>query len=193
MSDTQYGMVIDLRSCTGCQTCVLSCKTSNEVAGGNYWSHVLDYNENELYMPVSADKVSMQFRPTLCNHCASPLCVASCPTGAMHKSEETGIVSVDQDICIGCDSCINACPYDIPVANEETKVAEKCNFCAGRIEDGKDPYCVAACPARVRHFGIISDPNSEVAALIAEHNAQVYMEESGTNPSVYYILPENLA
>lgn len=191
MSDTQYGMVIDLRGCVGCQTCVISCKTSNEVQGEGYWSHVisLDESKDELYNPTGSP-VSMHFRPTLCNHCESPLCVASCPTGAVHKDEATGIVAVDQDICIGCDSCSKECPYSIPFLDAEKKMMSKCNFCAGRVEAGKQPYCVESCPAHVRHFGLISDPESEVSRLIAENSAQVYLPDSGTNPSVYYILPE---
>lgn len=111
MSTAQYGMVIDLRSCTGCQTCVISCKTANEVPEEGFWSHVIDYYEGETYIASEVDgKVDMKFRSTLCNHCANPACVAACPTGAMHKSEETGIVSVDQDICIGCNTCGNTCP-----------------------------------------------------------------------------------
>lgn len=190
MSDTQYGMVIDLRGCMGCQTCVISCKMGNEVPDDGYWSHVLNYYEGETYLATSTPKVDMKFRPTLCNHCASPLCVASCPTGALYKNEENGIVSIDRDICIGCDSCVTACPYGIPVAESESKIAGKCNFCAGRVENGLDPYCVESCPARVRHFGLISDPNSEVSKLISENNAEQYLPDNGTNPSVYYILPE---
>ena len=132
MSTAQYGMVIDLRSCTGCQTCVISCKTANEVPEEGFWSHVIDYYEGETYIASEVDgKVDMKFRSTLCNHCANPACVAACPTGAMHKSEETGIVSVDQDICIGCNTCGNTCPYEVPVLQEERCVMGKCNLCAG--------------------------------------------------------------
>ena len=128
MSTAQYGMVIDLRSCTGCQTCVISCKTANEVPEEGFWSHVIDYYEGETYIASEVDgKVDMKFRSTLCNHCANPACVAACPTGAMHKSEETGIVSVDQDICIGCNTCGNTCPYEVPVLQEERCVMGKCN------------------------------------------------------------------
>lgn len=190
MSETQYGMVIDVRGCTGCQTCVVSCKTSNEIVGENLWSHVQNLSEeNETYLATAAPSVALHFRPVLCNHCESPACITVCPTGAMHKDDETGIVSVDQNICIGCSSCVKACPYEAPVIDTERTVSSKCNFCAGRIAADKDPYCVASCPARVRHFGIISDPESEVSKLIAENNAEVFHSEHGTNPSVYYILP----
>ncbi|MEC4272029.1 4Fe-4S dicluster domain-containing protein [Adlercreutzia sp. R25] len=190
MSTNQYGMVIDLRSCTGCQTCVVSCKTSNEVPEDGWWNHLLDYHDGEVYIASAIDgKVSLRFRPTLCNHCENPICVANCPTGAMHKNEETGIVAVDQDVCIGCNTCGKSCPYEVPVLQKEQGVMGKCNLCAGRIDQGKDPFCVQACPTRIRKVGLISDPNSEVSKLIAEHDAQVWQPENGTGPSVYYILP----
>lgn len=190
MSTAQYGMVIDLRSCTGCQTCVVSCKTSNEVPEDGWWSHVTDYYGGEMYMAsTDGGKVSMRFRPTLCNHCENPACVSNCPTGAMHKNDETGIVAVDQGICIGCNTCGKSCPYGVPVLQAERGVMGKCNLCAGRIDQGKDPFCVQACPTRIRKVGLISDPESEVSKLIAESGAQVYQPENGTGPSVYYILP----
>ncbi len=191
MSTAQYGMVIDLRSCTGCQTCVVSCKTSNEVPEDGWWSHVTDYYGGEVYVAsTEGGKVSMRFRPTLCNHCESPACVSNCPTGAMHKKDETGIVAVDQGICIGCNTCGKSCPYGAPVLQAERGVMGKCNLCAGRIEQGKDPFCVQACPTRIRKVGLISDPESEVSKLIAESGAQLYQPESGTGPSVHYILPD---
>lgn len=195
MSDTQYGMVIDLRGCVGCQTCVISCKTANAVPGEGYWSHVLSFSSEDgpLYRPTDGPDVAMQFRPTLCNHCEKPLCVANCPTGAIHKDEQTGIVAVDKDICIGCDSCEKACPYDIPMLDAEQKTVSKCNFCAGRLESGARPYCVESCPARIRHFGLVSDPESEVSKLIAENDAQQYLPDKGTDPHVYYILPDTEA
>lgn len=187
MSDIQYGMVIDTRGCCGCQTCVISCKTSNEVPGEGFWSAVHDLDGGELYV-ATGSPARMKFRPTLCNHCESPACIKNCPTGAMHKDDATGIVSVDKSVCIGCESCSKACPYGVPVLDEEAGLMGKCDFCADRVAKGEEPYCVASCIGRVRHFGNISDPESEASKLIAETKAEVYMPESGTNPSVYYIV-----
>lgn len=191
MSTAQYGMVIDLRSCTGCQTCVISCKTANEVPEEGFWSHVIDYYEGETYIASEVDReggheISLDFVQPLRQPRVRR---GPAPTGAMHKSEETGIVSVDQDICIGCNTCGNTCPYEVPVLQEERCVMGKCNLCAGRLDQGKDPFCVQACPTRIRKVGLISDPESEVSKLIAEHNAQPYKPENDTSPSVYYILP----
>lgn len=184
-----YGMLIDTRYCSGCQTCVVSCKMSNRVGGDAFYSHVISLDGDTLYQATGVyPNVKMKFRPTLCNHCESPACFANCPTGAVSKDTETGIVSVDGEICIGCGDCAVSCPYEIPVVLEEQGVAGKCDFCASRVADGELPYCVAACPTRTRYFGDVDDPNSDISKMIAENKVEVYKPEAGTNPSVFYIV-----
>ena len=171
----QYGMVIDTTRCMGCQTCAVACKVSNDVPG-------------DLYRPTGPfPKVKMNFRPTLCNHCAEPACVANCPTGAMAKREDNGAVVVDQDVCIGCGTCVNSCPYEVPQIDEEAGVSSKCTLCFDRLDNDHRPWCVQACPAEARIVGDLNDPESEVSKYIAEKGAQPYMPENGTTPSVYYV------
>ena len=184
----QYGMVIDTTRCMGCHTCVISCKVSNDTPAGIYWSRVLSADRDR------ADKVrgtfpnaTIGYSPELCNHCATPACVENCPTGAMHKREEDGVVISDPDTCIGCSTCVQSCPYEIPKVDEEAGVSSKCTLCYQRLAYDKLPWCVESCPANARFVGDINDPSSEVAKLIAEKNAKPLMEEFGTGPSVYYI------
>lgn len=129
-----------------------------------------------------------------------------CPTGATMKDEETGIVTVDAETCIGCKTCMQACPYEVRVYNDgEPKYAmefavgfadapqhvsntvEKCTMCSNLIARGEKPMCVQACVGYARFFGDLDDPNSEVSKLIAEREWEQLLPEQGTNPSVYYL------
>ena len=102
-NEVHYGMVIDTEHCVGCQTCTISCKISNEVPGSAHWNHLESLDGDVLYQATGAfPRTRLAFRPMLCNHCEDPACVKHCPTHAMHKDEETGLVLVDQDRCIAC-------------------------------------------------------------------------------------------
>ncbi|WP_139651438.1 4Fe-4S dicluster domain-containing protein [Raoultibacter phocaeensis] len=188
MSDIQYGMVIDTTRCFGCQTCVVSCKVCNEITGDRYWNRIESLDGDTLYQATGTfPDVRLSFRPLVCNHCEKPSCVANCPTGAMQKDESTGIVSNDAEVCIGCGTCVAACPYSMPVVDEEANLSTKCNFCAGRVSTGELPFCVESCPGQARFFGDINNPESEVSKLIMSKNGHQWKEEEGTGPSVYYI------
>jgi len=125
-----YGMLIDLRKCTGCHACSVSCKAEFDVPLGATRSWV-EYVEKGNY-----PNVRRSFLPRLCNHCSKPQCVDVCPTGATWKRAEDGIVVVDADICIGCKYCIQACPYDARFLNPVTGSADKCDFCQHRVTQG---------------------------------------------------------
>ncbi len=184
----RYAMVIDTAHCVGCQTCTISCKVCNGVSGGTYWNHVESLDGENIYQPTGKFPTpSLAFRPVLCNHCVDAPCVNNCPTPAMQKDVETGIVSVRQQYCIGCGYCRWSCPYNAPMMDEEVKLMSKCNFCEPRVKEGKEPYCVESCPANVRFFGDLNDPSSEVVQLIQKHKGLQYKPEMGTNPSVFYL------
>lgn len=185
---TQYGMLIDTTRCMGCQTCVVSCKLSNAVPGDIYWGRVVSPDGDRVYRPSGTfPNVKLAFRPELCNHCGSPACVAECPTGAMHKRDEDGVVLSDPDVCIGCGTCVQACPYDVPRLDEEANRSSKCTLCYDRLAADKLPWCVQTCPGEARFVGDLNDPESEVARLIAEKGAKPIHEDFGTSPSVYYV------
>lgn len=189
MSNTQrFGMVIDTRHCVGCQTCTVSCKISNEVPGSARWNRVESLDGDVLYQPTGTFPTpNLAFRPLLCNHCEYPTCVANCPTGAMHKDPDNGIVSVEQTICIGCGYCVWVCPYHIPSMDDVHHCMSKCTLCKERTTEGRDPYCVESCPANARVFGDLNDPESDASKLIQSGHAKPYLAEKGTQPNVYYI------
>ena len=138
---TQYGMVIDTRRCSGCHACSVACKSEFDVPLGNTRSWV-EFTEKGTY-----PNVSRSFLPRLCNQCSEPQCVSVCPTGATYQREEDGIVVVDPDVCIGCKYCMQACPYDARFINPKTGAADKCDFCLHRVSQGVVPSCVNTCVA----------------------------------------------
>ncbi|MGA0217720.1 MAG: 4Fe-4S dicluster domain-containing protein, partial [Ilumatobacteraceae bacterium] len=108
-----------------------------------------------------------------------------CPTSALHRTGN-GVVDFDDDICIGCKACMNACPYDAIYINPETNVANKCNFCNHRVEVGLEPACVVVCPTHAIVSGDLDDPNSEISKIVARDKVSVRAPEQGTSPKVYY-------
>jgi len=189
MAEVQYGMVIITTRCVGCQTCTISCKISNEVAGDVYWSRVEGKGTDAVYRVVGTfPNVTIGFQPELCNHCADAACVNNCPTGAMHKDGETGLTLGDDEICISCGTCVKACPYSIPKLDAVSTKMCKCDLCLERLSNEELPWCVQSCPGEARIVGDLNDPNSEVAKIIAERKAVQLSPELGTNPNVYYVM-----
>ena len=184
----QYGMVIDTTRCMGCQTCVVSCKISNNVPGDLVWNRVVSHDGDTVYRPTGTfPNVKLMFRPELCNHCVNPACVASCPTGAMAKCAEDGVVAVDAETCIGCGTCAAACPYGMPALDEEAGKSTKCDLCHDRLNASALPWCVQACPGEARIVGDLNDPESEICKFIAAKGATPLFPEYGTEPCVYVV------
>ena len=97
----------------------------------------------------------MKHLPRLCNHCLNPACVAACPSGAIYKRDEDGVVLISQDGCRGWRHCVPACPYKKIYYNWETNKAEKCVFCFPRLENGLPTVCSDGCVGRMRYLGVL--------------------------------------
>src|SRR5712691_2216235 len=183
---TKYAFVIDQRKCIGCHACTVACKAEHDVPIGVYRTWVKYIEKGEF--PNSR----RYFLVNRCNHCTDAPCVAICPTKALYKRAD-GIVDFDSSRCIGCKSCMQACPYDALYIDPNSHTAAKCNYCAHRVEVGLEPACVVVCPERAIIAGDMHDPNTEIAKIIARQPVRVRKPEKGTSPNVYYLGAEESA
>ena len=175
-----YGFLIDQSKCIGCHACSTACKSENQVPLGVNRTWV-KYVETGAF-----PHVRRRFQVTRCNHCANPPCVRICPVSAMYQRED-GIVEFDPSVCIGCKSCMQACPYDSIYLDPETNSAAKCTFCAHRIDVGLEPACVVVCPEHAILAGDLNDPASEISRKLSTAQATVRKPEQGTGPKLFYI------
>ena len=179
VSSPKWAKVVDHTKCIGCHACTTACKSENEVPLSVTRTYVKYVDTG--YFP----QARRSFQVTRCNQCEDPPCVAACPTAAMHQRPD-GIVDFDKSICIGCKACIAACPYDAIFINPEDHSAEKCNFCAHRLDVGLEPACVVVCPTQALMVGDMNDPLSEVGRIIHRDAVAVRRPEKETHPKLYY-------
>ncbi len=149
--DMQLGFVHNNVDCIGCRACEIACKDKNGLPPGPRFRRV-QYVEGGIYPEVFAFKINMS-----CNHCAEPACLPTCPTGAIFKRKDNGVVDIDSTLCIGCRKCEAACPFGAPQFNVELNIVQKCNMCIDELEAGRKPYCVSACMMRVLDIGPINE------------------------------------
>ena len=201
----QWGMVIDLRRCDGCKACTMACQADHYLPPETEWIKV--------YSVPGADGKTFPL-PKPCMMCEDPPCEAVCPVGATFRTDE-GVVLVDQDVCIGCRTCMAACPYESryfntgplpkapkqpfprspewPVPQLEGTVG-KCVLCAARLPAGMLPACVANCPMGAIYVGDLTTDVAvnnqgaiKISEFLRENDAVRLKEELGTNPRVYYV------
>jgi Fe-S-cluster-containing dehydrogenase component/formate-dependent nitrite reductase membrane component NrfD len=182
----KYGFVIDHRKCVGCHACTVACKSENEVPLGTFRTWV-KYIEKGEYPDTRRF-----FSVLRCNHCENAPCVTICPVTALFKRGD-GIVDFDGRRCIGCKACMQACPYDALYVNPYTNTAEKCNYCAHRVEARLEPACVIVCPVQAIVSGDMDDPQSRISRLIASEQTLVRKPEAGTRPQLFYIEADQAA
>lgn len=174
----QFGFYYDNTRCTGCKTCTTACadyydtpvnisfRKVYDIEGGQWQQHP----DNTFTTNCFAYHLSLA-----CQHCSKPDCVEFCPTTAMHKDQSNGIVKIDTSKCIGCGYCVMACPYDAPTVNRDAGHAVKCEGCWERVEAGKTPICVSACPLRALDSGDIDQLREKYGDV-----AQIYPMPSPT-------------
>lgn len=183
-ADHRYAMLIDLRRCIGCQSCTVSCAIENQTPQGEFRTTVNQYQVRR----ENSDVVTNVLLPRLCNHCDNPPCVPVCPVQATFQRED-GIVVIDNQRCVGCAYCVQACPYDARFINHETQTADKCTFCVHRLEAGLLPACVESCVGGARIIGDLHNPQSRLRQLLDAHKdaIRVLKPDDNTSPQVFYL------
>jgi Fe-S-cluster-containing dehydrogenase component len=197
-----YVYVVDTRKCIGCGSCVRACQRENKVPEKYFRTWVERYmisrtGQTTIDSPAGAargfapqvldhDVAKAYFVPKLCNHCTFTPCVQLCPVGASYRTED-GVILVDEERCIGCGYCVQACPYGSRFLNPETHTASKCTLCYHRITKGLQPACVQACPVGARMLGNARDPYDQVAALMSTERVGLLKPELLTGPNCYYL------
>ena len=157
----KYGFVIDVSRCIDCRACLVACSVENNVPQENtrIWVH-------DLQVQGEFPNLSHTVVPYNCMHCEHPPCTEVCVSRATYKDPQTGLVLVDQDACIGCGFCVDACPYGARYLDKQRGVVDKCNGCIQRVNIGLQPACVATCVGGSRMFGDLNDPESDVSKAL---------------------------
>lgn len=188
----RYGLVIDIKKCTGCYNCFLTCR--DEHAGNAYpgysaaqpmsgmnWIKVLEKERGQY------PKVKVNYVPLTCMHCEDATCVDMAKDGAVYKRPD-GIVMIDPEKAKGQKDIVGTCPYRMIEWNEEAQVPAKCTLCAHMLDAGeKQPRCVESCPTGALVFGDLDDPDSDIAKLVKTGEPVAMRPEFGLNEKVTYI------
>jgi len=180
---TQMGFYFDQTRCTGCYTCLVACKD---------W---YDIDPKEVnYMRVSSVErgqfpdLFVAYLASPCWHCTEAPCIKACPSGAIYKREKDGVVMVDRDLCLGKEACPEkckkACPWDAPQFGPRVDAKmEKCQLCYDRLEEGKKPICVEACPL----FALDAGPLEELRRKYGDvQKAEGFKSMKRFQPSVIF-------
>ena len=192
--------LIDVSKCTACRGCQVACKQWNELPAEHTTQQGTYENPPELsghtWIKVEFKERPGEwlFRAHTCMHCTEASCEEVCPTGAISHQGE--VVIIDQEWCIGCGYCVQACPFHVPGKDEEEGIARKCRFCIDRITNGYEPACATTCPSGAIQYGeradLIATARSKVQTLRADGhpNATLYGEDEMGGLHTLYVLTD---
>ncbi|HEY6395714.1 MAG TPA: NrfD/PsrC family molybdoenzyme membrane anchor subunit [Candidatus Binataceae bacterium] len=176
----RYGFVIDQDRCIGCHACTVACKEEHNIPIGVFRTWVKYIEKGEF------PNTSRHFGVMRCNHCDDAPCIEICPTVSLFRRSD-GIVDFDPDRCIGCKSCMQACPYDAIYIDPASNTAAKCNFCAHRVELNLEPACVIVCPTQAIIAGDLDNPASKPSRMVAAQKVTSRKPHKGTEPKLFYV------
>ena len=192
--------LIDVSKCMACRACQVACKQWNELPAEHTTQRGTYENPPELsghtWIKVEFRERPGEwlFRAHTCMHCTDASCEKVCPTGAISHQGE--VVIIDQEWCIGCGYCVQACPFHVPGKDEEEGTARKCRFCIDRITNGQKPACATTCPSGAIQFGeredLLATARGKVQTLRANGspNATLYGESEMGGLHTLYVLTD---
>jgi formate dehydrogenase iron-sulfur subunit len=191
------GMLIDLTRCTGCNSCALACKESNDLPvsaepptafNSDTYTFIDTFQTTTSTGETMARNVKRQ-----CMHCLDPACVSACPAAAMYKSDEGPIV-YRAERCLGCRYCQIGCPFGVPSFEWEngiTPVISKCWLCYDRLQAGEKPACASACPTGAIRFGrrdhLLAEAHAQIVSNPGRYVDHVFGEFEVGGTSMLYL------
>jgi Fe-S-cluster-containing dehydrogenase component len=188
----RYGMMMDVTKCNGCYNCFLACRDEycgndfppyslSQPMTGHYWMRVIEKERGQY------PKVKVAYTAVPCMQCDNASCVKIAQDGAIYRRPD-GIVIIDPLKAKGQKDLLSSCPYRVIFWNEETKIPQKCTFCAHLLDKGwKEPRCVEACPTGALIFGDLDNPGSEIAKLVASGKTEALHPEYNMQDKVTFV------
>ncbi|MBW1782851.1 MAG: 4Fe-4S binding protein [Deltaproteobacteria bacterium] len=146
----RISLIFEKKNCMGCHACEIACKQEHGLGVGPRLVRVIER--------------APDFIPVYCHHCARPPCRDACPVDAISRNDQ-GIVLIDDDVCIGCRECVEACPFGAMQYEEAEEIAIKCDLCVERLAQNMKPACMSVCPTGCIHFG----PQKSIASVFEQH------------------------
>jgi len=193
------GLLYDATLCIGCKTCEVACNEANHLPADTSHAPAALYHEPvdlsaraKTVIKLYREGEEQSFFKAQCMHCVDPACASACMLGALQK-REFGIVTYKADLCVGCRYCEVACPFNVPKF-EFAKVAPKivkCELCADRIADGKEPACTTVCPRKAVIYGkraeLLKEAKRRLAADPKKYVPKIYGETDAGGTQVLYL------
>jgi len=182
-----YVMLVFAARCTNCGLCNKACRQANNLSERGQRISILNpATGKKPGQPFS----SSSFLPAMCNQCSDPPCVKVCPTKASAQDAESGIVSIDRRLCIGCRACMVVCPYMARYYSYADKAVDGCDFCyQSRLRQGRKPACVEVCPREALFLGDLRQSGDPVVEMVekARNDLWLMRSEKGCRPNVMYV------
>lgn len=155
----QLAFFFEQRACTGCHTCRVACADAHDLGPDQDYRRVWEVQGGSWRREGAAlvPELFAYWNTVACCHCRKPACLEVCPSGAISKRGEDGVVLIDSARCVSCRSCLEVCPYGAIALSPSTGRAEKCDFCVEELALGRPPTCVVACPMRALDWGDLEE------------------------------------